>query len=116
MKISEEEIENIDLAEAQSRQIFDPINKSLDLRKRRVTDLKENSRVYLPKAKPLPSQEEAKIEIKREQYEKVLRNFLKENLSETGTQRSNLLKQQKNGLKKLQKRKKDGLCFANQDE
>ena len=60
---------------------------------------------FLSLPKPLPSQEEAKIEIRREQYEKVFRNFVNENCSEAGTQRSNLLKQQKNGLKKLQKRK-----------
>ena len=40
--VTEEEKEEIKIVEAKSRQIFDPINKSLDLRKRRVTDLKEN--------------------------------------------------------------------------
>ena len=76
------------------------------MRKRRVTDLKENSRVYLPK--PLPLQEEAKIEIRREQYEKVFSKFVEDNCSENGAQKSNLTKEQRNGLKKLQKRKKDG--------
>ena len=104
--VTEEEKEEIDLIEAQSRQIFDPINKVLDLRKRRVTDLKENSKVYLPK--PLPSYEEAKIEIRREQYEKVFKEYVNENCSESGGQKSNLTWSQKNGLKKLLKRKKDG--------
>ena len=106
VEITEEEKEQIEIVEAQSRQIFDPINKSLDLRKRRVTDLKENSKVYLPK--PLPSKEEAKIEIRRDQYEKVFKAYVDENCSESGAQSSNLTFSQKNGLRKLQKRKKDG--------
>ena len=59
IELTEQEKERIDIEDAQKRQIFDPINKVLDLRRRRVTDLKENSKVYLPK--PLPSNEEAKI-------------------------------------------------------
>ena len=84
VSVTVEEKEEINIVEAKSRQIFDPINKTLDLRKRRVTDLKENSRVYLPK--PLPPQEEAKIEIRREQYKQVFRD----QCSESGTQQSNM--------------------------
>ena len=106
VSVTEEEKEEINIVEAKSRQIFDPINKTLDLRKRRVTDLKENSRVYLPK--PLPPQEEAKIEIRREQYEQVFRDHVRDHCSESGTQQSNMSWSHRNGLKKLQKRKKDG--------
>ena len=44
--------------EARSRQVFNPVDKEYDERKRRVTDLKECNRVTLPK--PLPASEEAK--------------------------------------------------------
>ena len=50
--------------EAKARQIYDPENKVFDDRKRRVTDLKECSRVTLPK--PLPPDLEAVIESRRD--------------------------------------------------
>ena len=46
--------------EARTRQVFNPVEKIYDERRRRVTDLRECSRVTLPK--PLPATEEAKIE------------------------------------------------------
>ena len=104
--ITEEEQERFDTIEAESRQIFDPINKTLDMRKRRVTDLKENSRVTLPK--PLPASDEAKINVRREKYESVFNTYAEEHCSEDGAQRSNLSQAQRNGLRKLQKRVQDG--------
>lgn len=103
---TEEEKEEIDIVEAKSRQICDPINKTLNLCKRRVTDLKENSCVYLPKL--LPLQEEAKIEIRREQYEQVFHDYVRDHWYESSTQQSNMSWSHRNGLKKVQKRKKDG--------
>ena len=73
IEISDIEKEAMEISEAKSRSIFDPIEKTLDLRKRRVTDLKENSRVHLPR--PLPAIEEAKIEIRRNKYEKVFSEY-----------------------------------------
>ena len=61
--ITEEEQERLDELDAQCRQIFDPVEKTFDDRKRRVTDLKECSRVTLPK--PLKERDEALIEIRR---------------------------------------------------
>ena len=55
------------------------------MRKKRVTDMKENSRIYLPK--PLPALEEAKIAIRRETYENVFKTFKKEKCSEKGEQK-----------------------------
>jgi hypothetical protein len=48
--------ERIEEEEAKCRQVFAPEEKTFDYRKKRVTDLKENSRVTLPK--PLPMAEE----------------------------------------------------------
>ena len=53
-----------ELSDAKERQIFDPINKVFDFSKRRVTDMKENSKVHLPK--PLKASDEGEIEMIRE--------------------------------------------------
>ena len=47
--MTEEEKERIEEIEAKSRQTFDPEERIYDARKQRVTDLKKNARVTLPK-------------------------------------------------------------------
>ena len=106
IEVSEEEQEKIDEEEAKSRQIFDPIEKIIDMRKKRVTDMKENSRIYLPK--PLPAIEEAKIAIRRETFENVFKTFVKEKCTEKGEQKTNLTWSQKKGLRSLKKRVDEG--------
>ena len=106
MKLTESEKELQDEIEAESRQPYNPVENKIDLRRRRVTDLKENTRVYLPK--PLPINEEAKIQIRRERLEKVYRDFVNENCTDKGEQRSNLTSAQKRGIASLKKRIKDG--------
>ena len=76
------------------------------MRKKRVTDMKENSRIYLPK--PLPALEEAKIAIRRETYENVFKTFKEEKCTEKGEQKSNLTWSQRKGLKSLKKRTEEG--------
>ena len=75
----EEEREKNEEEEAKTRQIYNPVEKILDLRKRRVTDMKENSKVYLPK--PLPVIEEANIAIRRDKYEQTFKDFVEEKCS-----------------------------------
>ena len=107
MKDLEEEDDVVDEEEeAKKRQIFDPLEKVIDMRKRRVTDMKENSRVILPK--PLTAHEEAKIAVRREHFEEVFSEYCQEHCSEKGEQKSNLTFSQRNGLRKLKKRIKDG--------
>ena len=60
VEMTPEEQEMLEEIEAKSRLTFDPVDKIFDDRKRRVTDLKECSRVTLPK--PLPTQHETFIE------------------------------------------------------
>ena len=88
--------------EAKSRQPFLHTEKKLDFRNRRVTDLKNNSRVQLPK--PLPAKEEAKVEIRREAHEKVFKQYMNDCCDQKGNQSSNLTKSEARGLKKLKKR------------
>ena len=46
-------LEKMEEEEARCRQVFNPIEKTFDYRRKRTTDLKENSRVMLPR--PLPT-------------------------------------------------------------
>ena len=47
-EVDEEIEEKADEEAAKCRQVFDPIEKTFDYRKLRVTDLKENSRLLCP--------------------------------------------------------------------
>ena len=91
--------------EAHSRLPFDPRTLTLDLRKRKVTDTKENSRIYMPK--PVSIREETNIHLREEIYEKTFNKFYEENCDEKGRQKSNLSQQQRLGVSKLKKRIKD---------
>ena len=90
---------------ARGRQVFDPISKVYDERKRRVTDLAECSRVTLPK--PLSITREAQIENRRELHDKIYQKYRKENCGKTGEQDSNLTEEERRGLKSLMKRVKE---------
>ena len=68
-----EEEEKVEQLEAESRQVFDPIGKIFDDRKRRVTDLKECARVTLPKA--LDNQDVALIEMRRNMVGKIYNKY-----------------------------------------
>ena len=52
-----------EIEDAESRMIFDPVDRIFDYAKRRVTDLKENVKVSMPK--PCSPKEEAELEMIR---------------------------------------------------
>ena len=91
--------------EALARQTFNPISKEYDDRKRRVTDLAECNRITLPQ--PLPVEEEALIEIRRNLHSKISDKHFEEK-TENGEQIPNLSAPQKRGLDSLLKRIKAG--------
>ena len=101
---ADDKIEEIEM-EAKTRQVFNPIEKEYDERKRRVTDLRECTRVTLPK--PLPAAEEAKIELRRNIHTEIFEKFREENCKKTGEQKNNLTKDEQDGLKSLEKKIKD---------
>ena len=92
--------------DARSRMIYDPETVTYNDHNRRVTDLQECSRVTLPK--PLPIQEEAKIEIRREMHNRIYSQYIKEFCNENGDQKTNLTEDETRGLKKLKKRVEEG--------
>ena len=90
---------------AMARQPYDPVGGVYDDRKRRVTDLRECSKVTLPK--PLPPQYEAAIEMRRNAQQKIYEKYREKNCNKNGEQKSNLTKSEKEGIKKLGKRRKN---------
>ena len=104
--LTREEIENCEELEARCRQVFDPENKVYDARRKRVTDLQECSRVTLPK--PLSADIEAKLELRKTTQKEIFRNYVAKNTDKNNDQKSNLNRQEQEGLKSLQKRIKEG--------
>ena len=88
--------------EARTRQIFNPEDKIFDGRKRRVTDLKECSRVFLPR--PLDAQEESKLEARKQAQTEIYEKYRKEFTNKNNKQESNLTSIEQEGLKILEKR------------
>ena len=88
--------------EAKSRQVYDPINGEFDPRRRRVTDLQECDRVYLPK--PLDIVNEANIEARRAMHSKVYEEYRQRNCDKNDEQKTNLEENEARGIKKIQKR------------
>ena len=79
-----------ELAEEESRQLFDPISKTFDGRKLKVTDLPFNPRVTLPRG--IPEEEEASLEIRRRKHLELVREYITEKCNEDGEQVQNLSK------------------------
>ena len=91
--------------EEKTRQTYDPETRTYNDQNRRVTDIQECSRVTLPR--PLPTKQEAFIEIRRDVHSKIYREYRQEYCNKKGEQHTNLTEQEQRGLKKLQKRIKE---------
>ena len=87
---------------AKTRQVFDPIERTYDERRRRVTDLAECSRVTLPR--PLSVIREAEIENRRSLHDKIYQEYRAEKCNDKGEQENNLTWEEKKGLKSLMQR------------
>ena len=98
--------EENEIEEAKTRKVYDCTNKVYDERKQRVTDLKECSRIYLPK--PMEVKKEAQIELRREMHARASEKYREEKCDRTGRQERNITVEEQRGLKKLEKRKNAG--------
>ena len=103
--ITEEEREKTETHEAEERQIFDPITKTIDYRKYRATDAPMNATLHLPPGQT--PEYEAGLEIRFQEWMGVGRKYIEEFCTE-GKQETNLTPAQKRGLKKLKKRVAEG--------
>ena len=104
-EVDEELEEEMEKVEARSRQIYDPKTRTYDDQRRRVTDLKECSRVTLPK--PLDINNEALIEMRRSTNDKIYENHREKECNKKGEVEGNLSEDEKEGLRSLQKRMKN---------
>ena len=103
----EEILEKEELEEAKLRSIFDMETARLDFSKRRATDVKNNARVIFPRnAGNLEN--EAILEMLRLELMGAYRGYINEFCNERGEQKSNLSRNQLEGLKSLKKRMKEG--------
>ena len=102
-----EENEEMGMRDAQLRMTFDLQGGVLDMRKRRATDVKNNSRVILPQ-KMRGFEEEAKLEMLRQRLRGVFGQYVREKCGPRGLQKSNLTREEILGLKSLKKRFKEG--------
>ena len=102
MKGSQKKKERRVKYEAENRMVFDPINKTHDSRKKRATDIRECTRITLPK--PLTPDEESRIEVRKRTQKETYEKYREKNTNKKGDQRDNLTKSEKNGLKSIQKR------------
>ena len=73
IELTAEEKEELEIQEAKRRQIYDPEGKIFNYNKKRVTDLRENARVTLPKA--VKEIQEAGTEIRRQNLKRVVKEF-----------------------------------------
>ena len=125
-EIDPEEEEKLDKLDAESRQVYDPKRRVFDDRKRRATDLQECARVTLPK--PLSTNHEAGFEMRRGTSDVIYEGYRKEECNGKGEVRGNLTMEEKDGLRRLQKRIKEKevvilktdksgkLCLATREE
>ena len=104
--VDSKKTESSEEQDARSRMIYDPETLIYNDHNRRVTDLQECSRVTLPK--PLPIQEEAKIELRREMHDKIYAQYIKEFCNDKGDQKTNLSDEEIRGIKKIKKRVDEG--------
>ena len=102
VEISEEEQERLDTIEAKQRQVYDSDAKLFDMRNLKATDVKQNTFVYLPENQGVKY--EAQLEVRRNEYLKIFRQYVKENCNEHKQQKSNLTESERKGVKKLKKR------------
>ena len=105
--MDEEDQNEMDMKEAEMRMVFDMRTGTLDMRKRRTTDLKGNSRVILPR-KMRQFDEEAKLEMVRQELRGTMNRYMREKCGKNGRQKSNLTLSEMRGLKSLKTRIKGG--------
>ena len=55
------------------REVYDPVTKSIDWRKQKVTDKRDNPRVYLPR--PRPNVEELELNTKEYMYNRTIDEY-----------------------------------------
>ena len=104
---TEEEYEDIkedeELYAMRMKMVFDRVEKKFNYAKKRVTNVKGNSRVNFPREGG-KYDDEAMLEMVRMELRGVFKSYFEENCLKGGVQKSNLNDAERRGLKSLQKR------------
>ena len=79
----------------------------IDMSRKRVTDVKGNSRVTFPSG-PKSLEMESRLEVLRVEAMEVFRKYVREKCDSRGRQESNLTPAQRRGMKSLKKRVENG--------
>ena len=103
-----EDLEKQDkLEDAEARLVYKAGSDTVDLGSRKVTDMLHNQRLHLPR--PRPPGEEAVLGARLDVWKTVTRQYMLDNCTEGGAAKvHNLSNTERIGLKKLQKRIKEG--------
>ena len=104
--IDEENEEQAEMEDALSKNPFNRNEMTFNLARRRVTDIKGNSRVNLPR-KPRSLEDESALETLRVELKALFKNYVSRNCGKGGKQASNLNPSQKRGLQSHKKRVKE---------
>ena len=92
--------------EATARSIYIEEERCFDYSRRRATEMKQNTEVYLPGSIGLGA--EAGLEVLRQEWTACYHGFCNKDCNKREEQTSNLTKEEKEGLESLRKRNKEG--------
>ena len=108
--LTDEERKKIDelaeVEEAMTKSVFNHDDLVVDFRKLKATDVKHNTKIVLPG--PLTNQQEGELQMRRIAWGKVFDDFVAKFSDEDNVKDDNLTKEEKEGLKSLKQRVKDG--------
>ena len=89
-----------------TKSVFDHDDLVVNFRKLKATDVKHNTKIVLPG--PLTNQQEAELQMRRIAWGKVFDDFVANFEDKKNVKDDNLTKEEKEGLKSLKERVKEG--------
>ena len=104
--ITEEEKKDLERIEAMGRSIVNHHNKTFDMGNRKATDLPNLNSIKL--LGPLPVSNEAELALRQDTFRQIFKHYVEETCLPSGEQETNLTSSQRNGLKSLKRRMKQG--------
>ena len=99
IQLTDVEKEEQEIQEASSRSIYDHNTNTVDMGRKKATEMKGNRTVKLPDA--LRVREECKLSLRLEAFRECYHSYRRAECSQKGDQRINLSKQQFFGLQSL---------------
>ena len=112
---NEKELEEEAETEMKIRNVYNHEEKDMDMRRLRVTDMRNMPRTMMPP--PRPNGEEAEIHVRRETWKNEARMYINKECKDDGTQKTrNMSEEQSKGLKETMEEVKDGKIMIGQSD